>query len=224
MVDLEPAVPAVGRIRAVGGGPERDRRRCPGAARRRRARAGVDLPARVEPRRRAAFRLRQDGLVEPVSRGRRGGAGDLPDGCRVRLAAMGVRALLVRVPRRRPHRLHLEPRRHAARRRAGPAVRRADGPGSALRRDRLPVDRRRGSDDRVHRWERRDAPAGGAPGLPRPIGRRAEGERGDHRRRRVPVGSARHRVPDGGRSDGPRLLLPAGERGVRRTTRASCRR
>ena len=84
---------------------------------------GVDLPTGVGSGRRPALRLGPHRLVEPVSRGRRRGARDLPDGCGVRLATVGVRCLDVRVPRRRPDRMHLDAERRAACLRDRPAHR-----------------------------------------------------------------------------------------------------
>ena len=64
---------------------------------------GGDRPARVEPGRRPALQLRPHRLVEPLPRRLR--AGDRGRG-RDRRAAVGVRRVLVRVPGRRPDRLH----------------------------------------------------------------------------------------------------------------------
>ena len=69
---------------------------------------GVDPAAGVEPRRRVAFRQRPHRLVEPVPRARRSDRAALPDAGRVRVAAVGLRALGLRVPRRRPDRLPLQ--------------------------------------------------------------------------------------------------------------------
>ena len=61
----------------------------------------------------------------------------------------------VRVPRRRSHRVHLDTATARSTSRVlDPRYRRAAGPRSAVRRDRLPVHGRRGSDDRVRRRER----------------------------------------------------------------------
>ena len=187
--------------------------------RRREGGDGVDLPTGVGSGRCPALRLGPHRLVEPVSRGRRRGARDLPDGCGVRLATVGVRCLDVRVPRRRPDRVHLDAERRAACLRDRPAHRRAAGPGSAVRRDRLPVHRRRRADDRVHGREHRHASAGRGARLPCPVGRRAEGERSDHGRTVVPVRPSGDRVPDGRRPHRARVLLSAGEQGLRRAGR-----
>ena len=120
VADVGPAVPALGRLRAVGRGsrtrpaPSPVNAWSPG----RPAAESIFQPA-WSPDGVLHFVSDRTGLVEPLPRGATATcSAHLSDGCRVRLAAMGVRPLVVRVPRRRSHRVHLEPRRHAARRRA----------------------------------------------------------------------------------------------------------
>ena len=95
------------------------------AAGRRPGGRGVDLPARVEPGRRPALRLRPDRLVEPVS----GRDGDVraaaSGGRRVRLAPVGLRRCALRLPRATAGSRASGTRRRAAPRDAGSRLRRA---------------------------------------------------------------------------------------------------
>ena len=100
------------------------------------------------------------------------------------------------------------------------AVRRAARSGPAVRRDRRPVHRGGGAVDRVHRRERRDRRAQVVllDFLSRSIDVLKESEEitvdAD-----VPLRAAGDRVPDRGRPHRARVLLPAGEQGLRRARR-----
>ena len=96
--DLGPPADAVGGLGAVGDGARRR-----SAAQGRGRPGGGDRPAGMEPGRRPALQLGPHGLVEPLPRRLR--ARDRTGG-RDRRAAVGLRRVLVRVPARRPDRLH----------------------------------------------------------------------------------------------------------------------
>ena len=113
---------------APDGEADERRARCGGGWR------GVDLAARVESRRRPRVRERQVRLVEPRADPRRRAGAAPCRGRRVRLSRMGVRGTVVRLPRRRSHRVRVRERPVHQVRRARTGVRRAR---AARRRPRL---------------------------------------------------------------------------------------
>ncbi len=192
---------AVGRHRAVRGGPRRRRDARGGPARGRSRRRGVDLAADVEPRRRAVLGERSQRSVEPRARARR----RTPEGAsragRVRLAAVDLRGVVVRVPGRRPDRVPFHGRRGRSHRDPRSGDRRAHRDGPAA--DRGPASEPRGRGD-VGGVRRRVALDGAADRAARPDdagGGRPPREQRGRRRPRVPVHARADRVPDGGRAD-----------------------
>ena len=180
-----------------------------------RGRAGrVDRPARVGTGRDAPPDQRPERLVEPVS-DRRGPAARAAgaDGRRVRRPVLDLRSIVVRVPRRRLHRG------------GGPSGRVATAsstlPGDGRdRRARDPVHRARCAADRVVRpgrpGRRPDRSRRGRalrPGDPGRVRRPAPGEHGDARPR-DDLAPRADRVPDRGRADRVRALLPTDQPGV----------
>ena len=137
-----------------------------------------------------------------------GGAGPGRGG--VRPPPVGLRHGDLRVPARRPDRLHPRPRPHAAPRHPG-AGRHPDRPGAAvhLLLPAAPAGGRRPG--RLHRRQP-DRRPGGGPDRPRRRRRRgAPVQRGRGARPRLPDRPRADRVPHRGRPHRPRPLLPAGQ-------------
>ena len=131
---------------------------------------------------------------------------------RVRLAAVDLRGVVVRVPRRRPDRVPLDGRRGRPHRDPRSGDRRAHRDGPAA--DRGPASEPRGRGD-VGGVRRRVALDGAADRAARPddaVGGRPPREQPGRRRSRVPVHAGADRVPDGGRADRVRALLSPLER------------
>ena len=203
---------AVGRHRAVRGGPLRRRDARGGSSRGRSRRRGVDLAADVEPRRRAVLGERSQRSVEPRTRARRRTSDGASGAGGVRLAAVDLRGVVVRVPGRRPDRVPFHGRRGRSHRDPRSGDRRAHRDGPAPDRDPASEPRRRGD---VGGVRRRVALDGAADRAARPddAGRRRPArEQPGRRRSRVPVHARADRVPDCGRADRVRALLSPLER------------
>ncbi|CAA9538408.1 MAG: Prolyl oligopeptidase family protein, partial [uncultured Rubrobacteraceae bacterium] len=214
LAHLEPPEHALGRHGALDGRVGRRRRAARGREAGGRPRR-VSPPARVVPGRDAPPRLRPDRLVEPVPGGRGRGRAALPDGGRVRAAALGLRDVHLRLPLPDADSVRPDPARRLPPGHPGHRDRGARrGRDALLRRQLSPREWRLGRASLysrlAHGLHLRRAPrhGDGRTGGAAPGG-------GPRDRRGLPLRPRDRRVPDGGRPDGPRLLLPAGEQGPR---------
>ncbi len=200
---------AVPRLRAV---DERPRRRQRRARRGRRGRSG--LPAGLEPGRPPALGLGPRRLVEPLPRG---GAADRARG-RAGDAALGLRAADVRLPRRRPDRLHRHRPGRAFVRRARPESgdwRHLDLPFTTS----VPWLAAHGNRFAVFVGSTHGRTADRAGGRRQRRVRDARPVVGARTARGLGLGRAPDRVRERRRPPRARLLLPAGQRRLRRAAR-----